>query len=129
MAKRRSKLESYDYGDLWADVEGEGALAVLTFGSCTGPVREALAQRAGTAPALRLVSLRLLAPLQCEKLAAALAGVRRLLVVEQNESGQLLGYLRSAMTLPADTTSLRKPGGQQFNPGEIRDALAAWSKA
>jgi len=129
MAKRRSKLELHDYGDLWADVEGAGELAVITFGSCTGPLREALPRLAGAAPALRLVSLRLLAPLQREKLTAALTGVRRLLVVEQNESGQLLHYLRGATTLPSDTTSLRKPGGQQFNPGEIRDALAAWSKA
>lgn len=128
MAKRRSKLELHDYGDLWADIEGAGELAIITFGSCTGPVREALAQLAGTAPALRLVSLRLLAPLQHERLAAALADVRRVLVVEQNESGQLLHYLRGAMALPADTTSLRKPGGQQFNPGEIRDAVAAWSR-
>jgi 2-oxoglutarate ferredoxin oxidoreductase subunit alpha len=128
MAKRRSKLELHDYGELWADVDGAGELAVVTFGSCTGPLREALAQLAGTAPAMRLVSLRLLAPLPRGKLAAALAGVRRALVVEQNESGQLLHYLRGAMVLPADTTSLRKPGGQQFNPGEIRDALAAWSR-
>ena len=26
----------------WADVEGDGELAVITFGSCTGPVREAV---------------------------------------------------------------------------------------
>jgi hypothetical protein len=31
------------------------------------------------------------------------------------------------MDLPPDTTSLRKPGGQQFNPGEIGEYLAAWS--
>ena len=129
MAKRRRKLESHDYGALWADVEGEGELAVVTFGSCTGPLREALAQLRHEVPAIRLVSLRLLAPLPREQLAAALAGVSRLLVVEQNESGQLLHYLRGTMALPADTESLRKPGGQQFNPGEIRERLVAWSKA
>ena len=42
--KRRRKLASIDYGDYWADVEGDGELAVITFGSCTGPVREAFAR-------------------------------------------------------------------------------------
>ena len=129
MAKRRRKIESHDYGDLWADVEGDGALAIVTFGSCTGPVREALARLPTGVPSMRLVSLRLLAPLQVGKLAAALSGVRRLLVIEQNESGQLFHYLHGAMRLPDDAQSLRKPGGQQFNPGEIRERLTAWSQA
>ena len=127
VAKRRRKLERHDYGDLWADIEGEGRLAIVTFGSCTGPVREALATMDGAAD-FRLVSLRLLAPLQKQKLVAALAGARKLLVIEQNESGQLLGYLRGAMDLPVPPESLRKPGGQQFNPGEIRQHLEAWRR-
>jgi 2-oxoglutarate ferredoxin oxidoreductase subunit alpha len=126
--KRRRKLGQHDYGALWADIEGAGELAIVTFGSTTGPVREALAQRRGATLRIRLISIRLLAPLQHERLAEALAGVRRLLVIEQNESGQLIHYLRGAIDLPPDTTSLRKPGGQQFNPGEIGDYLAAWSK-
>jgi 2-oxoglutarate ferredoxin oxidoreductase subunit alpha len=127
--KRRRKLEKHDFGDLWADVEGDGELGIVTFGSCTPPVREALASGDGRLPGVRLVSLRLLAPLQCAKLAAALTGVRRLLVIEQNDSGQLLGYLRGATDLPADTTSLRRPGGRQFSPGEIRRHLETWSRA
>ncbi len=129
MAKRRRKLELHDYGELWADIEGDGEFAIATFGSCTGPVREALSGMDGAAESFRLVSLRLLAPLQKERLAAALEGTRRLLVIEQNESGQLLGYLRGAMDLPVPAESLRKPGGQQFNPGEIRQHLEAWRRS
>jgi 2-oxoglutarate ferredoxin oxidoreductase subunit alpha len=125
MVKRRRKLELHDYGELWADVEGDGEAAIVTFGSCTGPVREALSTMDGAAD-FRLVSLRLLAPLQKDRLTGALTGVRKLLVVEQNESGQLLAYLRGAMDLPVAADSLRKPGGQQFNPGEIRRHLEAW---
>jgi 2-oxoglutarate/2-oxoacid ferredoxin oxidoreductase subunit alpha len=39
LAKRERKLAAHDYGGKWADLEGEGGLAVITFGSCTGPVR------------------------------------------------------------------------------------------
>ena len=127
LGKRRRKLELRDYGALWADIEGAGELAIVTFGSTTGPVREALARRSDNTTGIRMVSIRLLAPLQHERLAKALTGVRRLLVIEQNESGQLIHYLRGAMDLPPETTSLRKPGGQQFNPGEIGEYLAAWS--
>ena len=50
-------------------------------------------------------------------------------MIEQNESGQLLGYLRAAMDLPVRPDSLRKPGGQQFIPGEIRQHLEAWRRS
>ena len=34
--KRARKLALHDYGDSWADIEGDGELAVITFGSSTG---------------------------------------------------------------------------------------------
>jgi len=126
--KRRRKLALHDYGALWADVEGDGDLAVVTFGSCTGPLREALA-RLGPDAGIRLVSLRLLAPSQPQRLARALAGVRKLLVLEQNESGQLYRHLLGESALPCPASSLRKPGGAQFNPGEIEAHLVAWSRS
>src|SRR5581483_8505027 len=39
--KRQSKLEQFSYGDHWATLEGDGELAVLTWGSLTGAAREA----------------------------------------------------------------------------------------
>jgi 2-oxoglutarate ferredoxin oxidoreductase subunit alpha len=128
LGKRRRKLEQHDYGERWADIEGEGSLVVVTFGSTTGPVREALGRLGTAASGIKLISLRLLAPLQTVRLAAALEGARQVLVIEQNESGQLFHYLRGSLPLPARTTSLCKPGGQQFNPGEIGERLLAWSK-
>jgi 2-oxoglutarate ferredoxin oxidoreductase subunit alpha len=65
------------------------------------------------------VSLRLLAPAQPEKLKQALAGVKRVLVLEQNHSGQFLRYLRSEYQLPAEVKSLRRPGPLPFRPEEI----------
>lgn len=126
--KRLRKLASADYGDGWADVEGDGGIAVITFGSCTGVVREALSRARERGLAARLVSLRLLSPLQPERLAAALAGVRKALVVEQNHGGQLLKHLRAECDLPCRLDSLRRPGALQFTPGEIHDYLVEWSR-
>lgn len=129
--KRRRKLQSYDYGSRWADVEGDAAAncAIVTFGSCTGPVREGLALAAADGVVARLLSLRLLAPLPAAQLAAALAGVQRVLVIEQNQSAQLYKYLRAECDLPGRVTSLHRPGALQFSPGEIRRHLVEWSRA
>jgi Pyruvate:ferredoxin oxidoreductase and related 2-oxoacid:ferredoxin oxidoreductases, alpha subunit len=120
MDKRSRKVLGLDPGDAWASIEGEGETAVLTFGSCTGPVREALARSGSRA---RLISLRLLLPAQPERLAKALEGVKRVLVVEQNHSGQFLRYLRSEYGLPGEVQSLRRPGPLPFRPDEILKAL------
>ncbi|MCZ7565414.1 MAG: 2-oxoacid:acceptor oxidoreductase subunit alpha [Burkholderiales bacterium] len=129
LEKRARKLASIDYGTHWADVEGEGDLAVITFGSCTGPVREAFARAAADGVHARLVSLRLLAPAQPTRLAAALEGVRRVLVVEQNHTGQLYRYLRSEYELPGTVTSFHRPGPLPMRPDEIHRQLIEWSRA
>jgi len=126
LGKRQRKLTSIDYGARWADIEGESDLAVITFGSCTGPLREAIAT-AGPSLRLRTISLRLLAPTQPQRLAAALAGVRKALVIEQNHTGQLYKYLRAEYELSCEITSLRKAGGAQFQPGELQRHLLDWS--
>jgi 2-oxoglutarate ferredoxin oxidoreductase subunit alpha len=126
--KRARKLD-IDYGTLWADVEGEGETAVLTWGSCTGPAREALARARAEGIAARLVSLRLLAPAQPEKLAQALAGVKRVLVVEQSHSGQFARYLRAEHDVPGEIAHLRRPGPLPIRPCEIHSRLAEWSRA
>ena len=129
--KRRRKLTSLDYGVRWADIEGDTAAeaAIVTFGSCTGPVREGLVRAATDGVAARLISLRLLAPLPGGRLLAALAGVRRVLVIEQNQSAQLYRYLRAECDLPGRLTSLHRPGALQFSPGEIHRHLLEWSRA
>jgi 2-oxoglutarate ferredoxin oxidoreductase subunit alpha len=127
--KRQRKLASIDYGDYWADVEGDGELAVITFGSCTGPVREAFARAKADGVTARLVSLRLLSPVQPEKLARALAGVKRALVIEQNHSAQFLRYLRAEYDIAPKLTSFHRPGPLPFRPEEIHRQLIAWSRS
>lgn len=126
--KRERKLLQYDYGRRWADIEGDGDSAVLTFGSATAAVREALMRAAAQGVKLRLVAIRLLAPAQPERLAEALEGVSRVLVVEQNHSAQLYRYLRSMYDLPGKPASFHRPGPLPLRPGELTDAILQWSR-
>jgi len=125
--KRSRKLDRYDYGDRWADIEGDGDAAVITFGSTTAAVREAVARARAQGHRLKLIAMRLLAPAQTERLAAALAGVRRVIVVEQNHGAQLYRYLRGHFDLPARPASFHRPGPLPLRPGELQRALADWS--
>jgi 2-oxoglutarate ferredoxin oxidoreductase subunit alpha len=126
--KRSRKLLQYDYGSAWADIEGEGDAAVITFGSATAAVREAVARASARGAKLRLIAMRLLAPAQPEPLAAALDGVARVLVVEQNHGAQFYRYLRSMYDLPGTPASFHRPGPLPLRPGELADAILEWSR-
>ncbi|MDP3082547.1 MAG: 2-oxoacid:acceptor oxidoreductase subunit alpha [Rubrivivax sp.] len=127
--KRERKLARHDYGRWWADIEGDGDAAVITFGSVTGTVREALARAAEQGVRARLIALRLLAPARPEQLAQALAGVRQVMVVEQNHSAQLYRYLRAMYDLPGRPTSFHRPGPLPLRPAELSAAIVAWQRA
>jgi 2-oxoglutarate ferredoxin oxidoreductase subunit alpha len=121
--KRLRKLAQHDFGRWWADIDGEGDAAVITFGSAAAAAREAVARLAGEGLAVRLVALRLLAPAQPEKMVEALAGVSRVLVVEQNHGAQLYRYLRSAYELPGKLSSYHRPGPLPLRPGELSGVI------
>jgi 2-oxoglutarate ferredoxin oxidoreductase subunit alpha len=127
--KRERKLALYDYGPRWADVEGTGDCAVITFGSITGTVREAAARAAAAGSPVRLISLRLLAPALPEAMDRALAGVRRVLVVEQNHGAQLYRYLRAMYDLPGRPGSFHRPGPLPLRPAELCAAIVEWQRA
>jgi 2-oxoglutarate ferredoxin oxidoreductase subunit alpha len=123
--KRRDKLDRFAYGDSWATIEGDGELAVLTWGSLTGAAREALEVARAQGLAVRLIAPRLLLPTRPQEMAAALAGVKRVLVVEQTHSAQFHAYLKAHYQLPADTRVLNRAGPMPILPGDILRALAA----
>lgn len=123
--KRARKLAGYDYGDDWAEVdgEGEGDTAVVTWGSTAGAAREAVDSLRREGHAVRLVALRLLSPPPEAGWARAMAGCRRALIVEQSHGRQFERYLKAHLTLPPETASLARPGPLPIRPGEIRAAL------
>lgn len=129
MEKRNRKIEGLDCGEAWASMEGEGDIAVLTWGSCTSPVRDGLARARADGVNARLISMRMLSPVQPGRLKLALEGVRRVLVVEQSFSGQFHRYLRAEYDLPGEVHSLRRPGPLPIRPDEIHRTLLQWSQA
>jgi 2-oxoglutarate ferredoxin oxidoreductase subunit alpha len=124
--KRRDKLDHFNFGDHWASVEGTGDLALITWGSLTGAAREAAGRAAADGVDVRVIAPRLLAPVQPERLAAALEGVKRIVVIEQTHSGQFLRYLRAHYDLPAQVRSFHRPGPLPITAGEIHRAIMDW---
>jgi 2-oxoglutarate ferredoxin oxidoreductase subunit alpha len=124
--KRRDKLDRFNYGDHWATIEGDGDIAVITWGSLTGAVREAIGRAAQDGVAATLIAPRLLYPVRPAQLAAALNGKRRILVVEQSHGAQFHRYLRAHYDLPADVRVLNRPGPLPIRPEQIHHALLAW---
>jgi 2-oxoglutarate ferredoxin oxidoreductase subunit alpha len=123
--KRRTKLDQFTYGDHWATVEGEGEFAVITWGSLTGAAREAVT-RVRDRIGVRLLFPRLLLPIQPERFAAALDGVKHILVVEQSHGAQFHRYLRAHYDLPGDVRVLNRPAPLPIRPGEIEQTIMEW---
>ncbi len=122
--KRLHKLEDFDFGDDWAEVQGDGSQCIITWGSSTGVVKEVGDWLREQGSSIRVIALRLLAPLQREKLKALIQDAEKVLVVEQNHAGQLFHYLRAEGVLPAKAASLAQPGPLPLRPGRIIRALA-----
>ncbi len=123
--KRRDKIEAFDFGPHWAEVRGEGGLCVICWGSVSGVVFEAAGRLERAGLGVKVIALRLLAPLRCDQLRQALAGAEETWVVEQNHSGQLFHYLQSNSVLPAGSRLLARPGPVCLRPGEVVTAITA----
>jgi len=123
--KRCAKLDQFAYGDHWATVEGNGDFAVIAWGSLTGAAREAIA-RVHDRIGVRLVAPRLLLPIQPERFAAALEGVKHILVVEQSHGAQFHRYLRAHYDMAGDVRVLNRPGPLPIRPSEIEQAIMEW---
>jgi len=117
--KRQDKLTRFEFGEDWAELAGSGPVALVCFGSSSAAVTEAAALLQEHAVDTRVISLRLLAPLQSAALAAALAGCEQVVVVEQNHSKQLFYYLRGQMDFQQQVHSYAMAGPVPLNPENI----------
>jgi 2-oxoglutarate ferredoxin oxidoreductase subunit alpha len=127
--KRARKIANFDYGQHWADIDGNGDLAIITWGSTTSAVKEAISRLPRELrDRLKLIAPRLLLPVRPDDMAAALDAVGRVMVIEQNHSGQFYRFLRAWYDLPADVQTLHRAGPSVFRPGELENAIREWSE-
>ncbi len=121
MAKRRDKLTRYDFGEHWAEIEGEGDTAIVTWGSVSSMATEAAHRLRAKGIDVRVIRVRLLMPLPVEAMQTALHGISRCIIVEQNQSAQFYHYLQSLNALQGHSSSFARPGPLLIRPGEITD--------
>ncbi len=127
--KRLRKLTDFDYGDHWADIEGTGKTAILTWGSSSAVVREAAIRLQSSGVDVKTISMRMLSPPLPEKMSEALKGVEKLLIVEQTHSGQFLHYVRAQFDLDCELKSLRRPSPLPIDVNSIVNEINEWSQA
>lgn len=125
--KRQRKIESFEFGDHWAQCVGKGKTAIITWGSSSAAVREASSRLREGGTDIKVIALRLLLPASPEKLAKALTGVKRVLIVEQSHSRQFYRYLRAFYDIDAEIEVLARPGPLPISPGEIVTQIENWS--
>ena len=125
--KRHRKIADFDYGNHWADVEGDGDTIILTWGSITGAAREAIDRLKLEGIKIKLIAMRLLAPFPKDRLLESLKGASRVLIVEQTHSGQFHHYLRARCDLPGNIKHFHRPGPHIIGPGEICDQIRDWN--
>jgi 2-oxoglutarate ferredoxin oxidoreductase subunit alpha len=71
-----------------------------------------------------VIGLRVISPIPRKALARALQGVTRVVVLEQNHSGQLYRHLLGNKVLTPEAESIARPGPLPFRPAEITAHLA-----
>ncbi len=126
MAKKRySKHEriACDLGSLCYDsIEQKDArIGIIGWGSTKGTVREAIAMANRDGIAVSSFHPYLLSPLPKDALSDFIDGCEKLLVVEENFSGQFAGILRSELIIKTELSL--KCQGIPFTPLEIYEAI------
>jgi 2-oxoglutarate ferredoxin oxidoreductase subunit alpha len=126
LKKRALKLRDFDYGDLWAECSGKGELAIICWGSVSSVAKEAAQRLSVAGQPCRVIAMRLIAPLQSDRLLNALAGSSRILVVEQSYGAQFMAWLRAHIDFPCVYQSLAVPGPLPIRPNHILNAFDQW---
>jgi len=122
--KRARKIREFDPGARWGEVTGTGDTAILVFGSTVGAAREAARRLTAAGHPVRVIALRMLSPVPVKPLEQALDGVKRLIVIEQNDGAQLYRHLLGHKAVPVETESVARPGPLPFRPSEIVNYVA-----
>jgi len=127
MEKRMGKIKAIE-ADLippliFGDQEAE--LAILSLGSTRGPILEAMKRCHQEGRKVKFFQVRTLWPFPSQEVSHFLKNVRRLLVVENNYTGQFMTLLQSQVRIDSELEmeGLRKYSPDNFTPQEVYKAL------
>ena len=126
MEKRAKKLESFLANPSYpaTEVVGDKAakVGILTWGSTTSAVDEATARLSNVRT--KRMSVKTLWPFPSKEVKAFLDSCDKVIVVENNYSGQLADLTKKEVGGHGKIVKVTKYDGTPFRPGEIADAIA-----
>jgi 2-oxoglutarate ferredoxin oxidoreductase subunit alpha len=102
----------------------DARVTLVGWGSTEGVIREAMQQLADAGIAANNLQVRWLVPLHVDAIASILSRCPKIIVIENNYSGQFARYLRSETGIVADG-HIRKYDGEPFMPHHIVDGVRA----
>jgi len=103
----------------------EADVTLVGWGSTEGVIREAMQKlEAEEHIAANNLQIKWLVPLQADAILDALGSSQRVIIVENNYSGQFARYLRSETSFEA-AGHIRKYDGEPFMPHHIVDGVKA----
>jgi 2-oxoglutarate ferredoxin oxidoreductase subunit alpha len=124
MERRQGKMDAVlpllDPPRFTGPVDAE--VTLVGWGSTQGVIDEAVEDLARQGIAANHLHIRWLVPLQADAIVERLLSARRIVIVENNYSGQFARYLRSETGI-APHSSIRKYDGEPFLPHHIVDGV------
>jgi len=102
----------------------DAQVTLLGWGSTEGVIHEAMQQISAAGVSVSNLQIRWLVPLHTEAIDSILSRCRKVIIVENNYSGQFARYLRSETGFAA-TGHIRKYDGEPFMPHHIADGVKA----
>ena len=120
MRKMEGILGQLEPPKLYGPVEAQ--VTLVGWGSTEGVIREAMEKLAEEGIIANNLQITWLVPLHVEAITALLAKRQRVIIVENNYSGQFSRYLRSETSLVAHG-HIRKYDGEPFMPHHVVDGV------
>jgi 2-oxoglutarate ferredoxin oxidoreductase subunit alpha len=102
----------------------DAEVTLLGWGSTEGVIREAMQQLEDQGIVANNLQIKWLVPLHADAIMEELGKARRVIIVENNYSGQFARYLRSETSFVAEG-HIRKYDGEPFMPHHIVDGVKA----
>ncbi len=105
------------YGSEKADV------GILCWGSCKGPVKEAVMRAEANGQKVSAFVPQVLYPFPRREFEEYLKTVKNVVVVEISYSAQFYKYLKTFLDLPSDTFVFKRSGGKNLTVAEVEDKI------